>query len=234
MRADGPRPVGLGRRPRPQELATTARGPVDPRLLHHARATRPYLLLSVVLGTVTALLIVAQAWLLATAVAGAFIDGKGLGDLGGAVWALLAVVVLRAGGDLVHRGRGEPFVGPGEVRSPIGAHRARRRARAGRSGRGQDGRPRRARHRRHRRARRLLHQVPAPARPRGHRAPGRAGRRAQPGLDLGRHHRRHRAPHPVVHGAHRDGHPARDRTGGCGRCSTSPATSSTWSRASRR
>ena len=73
------------------------RGPVDPRLLHHARATRPYLLLSVVLGTVTALLIVAQAWLLATAVAGAFLDGQGLGDLGGAVWALLAVVVVRAG-----------------------------------------------------------------------------------------------------------------------------------------
>ena len=78
-----------------------ARGPVDPRLLHHARATRPYLLLSVVLGTVTALLIVAQAWLLATAVAGAFIDGKGLGDLGGAVWALLAVVVAPRRRDLV-------------------------------------------------------------------------------------------------------------------------------------
>ena len=48
--------------------------------------------------------------------------------------------------DLVHGGRGQPLVGPGEVRSPVGAHRARRRARAGRSGRGPDRRPRGARH----------------------------------------------------------------------------------------
>jgi thiol reductant ABC exporter CydD subunit len=67
--------------------------PVDPRLLRQARATRPFLCLSVALGTVTALLIVAQAWLLATAVAGAFKGGKGLSQLRTPL-ALLAVVVL--------------------------------------------------------------------------------------------------------------------------------------------
>ena len=38
--------------------------PLDPRLLRYARSARAYLLVSVLLGAVTALLVVAQAWLL--------------------------------------------------------------------------------------------------------------------------------------------------------------------------
>ncbi|HEX6787575.1 MAG TPA: thiol reductant ABC exporter subunit CydD [Acidimicrobiales bacterium] len=71
-------------------------GPVDPRLLHHGRAARGYLVLSVVLGAATAVLVVARAWLLAVIVVGAAADGKDLGQLRGPLVALLVVVVLRA------------------------------------------------------------------------------------------------------------------------------------------
>ena len=43
-------------------------GPVDPRLLHYTRGTRRYLVVTVVLGGVTAGLVVAQAWLIANTV----------------------------------------------------------------------------------------------------------------------------------------------------------------------
>ena len=68
----------------------------DPRLLRYARTTRAYLLLSVGLGGVTALLVVAQAWLLADTVAGAFAHGKDLAQLRTPVALLLAVIVGRA------------------------------------------------------------------------------------------------------------------------------------------
>jgi ABC-type transport system involved in cytochrome bd biosynthesis fused ATPase/permease subunit len=71
-------------------------GPVDPRLLHHGRAARGYLLLSVVLGAATAVLVVARAWLLAVIVVGAAADGKDLEQLRGQLVALLLVVVVRA------------------------------------------------------------------------------------------------------------------------------------------
>lgn len=45
-------------------------GPIDPRLLRRSRATRGYLLLLVVLGTAQAGLLIVQAWMLASAVAG--------------------------------------------------------------------------------------------------------------------------------------------------------------------
>jgi thiol reductant ABC exporter CydD subunit len=70
--------------------------PVDPRLLRRARATRPFLCLSVALGTLTALLIVAQAWLLATAVAGASQGEKGLSQLRAPMALLVVVVCIRA------------------------------------------------------------------------------------------------------------------------------------------
>ena len=70
---------------------------MDPRLLHHGRAARGYLALSVVLGAATALLVVARAWLLAEIVVGAAADGKDLGQLRGVLVALLIVVVVRAG-----------------------------------------------------------------------------------------------------------------------------------------
>jgi thiol reductant ABC exporter CydD subunit len=71
--------------------------PYDPRLLHLARAARTYLVVAVAVGGLTALLVVAQAWLLATTVAGAFIHGKNLGQLRGPVVLLLVVIVARAG-----------------------------------------------------------------------------------------------------------------------------------------
>ncbi|MET1003936.1 MAG: thiol reductant ABC exporter subunit CydD [Propionibacteriaceae bacterium] len=50
----------------------SARGPVDPRLWQRAQPTRRYLVLAVAVGTATAILVVAQAWLLSTAVGQVF------------------------------------------------------------------------------------------------------------------------------------------------------------------
>jgi thiol reductant ABC exporter CydD subunit len=72
------------------------RGAVDPRLLKYARATRPFLVALIVLGGVTALLIIAQAWLLADVVAGAFGGRRGIAALRLPLEALLCVVLARA------------------------------------------------------------------------------------------------------------------------------------------
>jgi thiol reductant ABC exporter CydD subunit len=72
------------------------RGAVDPRLLKYARATRPVLVALIVLGVVTALLIIAQAWLLADVVAGAFGGRRGIASLHVPLEALLCVVLARA------------------------------------------------------------------------------------------------------------------------------------------
>jgi thiol reductant ABC exporter CydD subunit len=72
------------------------RGAVDPRLLKYARATRPFLVALIVLGVVTALLIIAQAWLLADVVAGAFGGRRGIASLRLPLEALLCVVLARA------------------------------------------------------------------------------------------------------------------------------------------
>jgi len=69
---------------------------LDPRLLRYARATRVFLFVSVGLGVLGALLIVAQAWLLADVVAGAFVSGRGLAQLRTPLEALLCVVLARA------------------------------------------------------------------------------------------------------------------------------------------
>ena len=71
-------------------------GPLDPRLLHYARTTRRFLVLAVAIGGTTALLLIAQAWLIARIVAGAFLDHQTLGSLRGALLALLAVVAGRS------------------------------------------------------------------------------------------------------------------------------------------
>ncbi|WP_406284415.1 thiol reductant ABC exporter subunit CydD [Embleya sp. NBC_00896] len=55
--------------------------PVDPRLLTHARATRGFLALTVVLGTAGAGLVLVQAGLLARIVVRAFEQGAGVADL---------------------------------------------------------------------------------------------------------------------------------------------------------
>jgi thiol reductant ABC exporter CydD subunit len=79
---------------RPQERSRPK--PIDPRLLRYAHSTRRYLVLTVVLGGCTAVLVVAQAWLLATAVSGAFIDHKGLAQLKVPVALLFLAVLGRA------------------------------------------------------------------------------------------------------------------------------------------
>jgi thiol reductant ABC exporter CydD subunit len=71
-------------------------GPLDPRLLHYARTTRRFLVLAVVVGGVTALLLIAQAWLIAHVVAGAFLDHRTLASLRGALLELLAVIAGRS------------------------------------------------------------------------------------------------------------------------------------------
>ena len=71
-------------------------GAVDPRLLRYARATRPFLVALVGLGGLTALLIVAQAWLLADVIDAAL---RGDGDVAGLslpLAVLLGVVLGRA------------------------------------------------------------------------------------------------------------------------------------------
>ncbi|WP_016906319.1 thiol reductant ABC exporter subunit CydD [Streptomyces xiaopingdaonensis] len=69
--------------------------PVDPRLLGHARAARRFLGGSVLLGLCGALLVVAQAMLIAEVVVGAFVDGAGVGELRGPLLWLAGVSVGR-------------------------------------------------------------------------------------------------------------------------------------------
>jgi ATP-binding cassette subfamily C protein CydD len=68
---------------------------IDPRLLHRARATRWLLVVDAVLGVAAALLVLAQAVLLARVAARAF-GGAALGDVAPALFVLVGVVVARA------------------------------------------------------------------------------------------------------------------------------------------
>src|SRR5690242_13132068 len=67
---------------------------VDPRLLRHARAARSYLVLAVLFGLAVTALILAQAALLAHALAAAA-RGTGAGVLAGTLALLFGVVVTR-------------------------------------------------------------------------------------------------------------------------------------------
>jgi thiol reductant ABC exporter CydD subunit len=71
--------------------------PVDPRLLRASAPARRYLALTTVVGLATAGLVIAQAWLIATAVSRAQLGGAGLNGLATILIALLVVVVGRAG-----------------------------------------------------------------------------------------------------------------------------------------
>jgi ATP-binding cassette, subfamily C, bacterial CydCD len=71
-------------------------GPLDPRLLRYAQTTRRFLVLAVATGGVTALLLIAQAWLIARIVAGAFLHHQTLGSLRAPLLALLAVIAGRS------------------------------------------------------------------------------------------------------------------------------------------
>ena len=68
---------------------------IDPRLLRRARSARVLLAADAALGLLAALLVLAQAVLLARVAARAF-AGAGLDDVTGSLWLLAAVVVARA------------------------------------------------------------------------------------------------------------------------------------------
>ncbi|MGW3655948.1 thiol reductant ABC exporter subunit CydD [Streptomyces sp. NPDC005151] len=70
--------------------------PIDPRLLHYARATRLFLAAVVALGVVGAALVIAQAMLIAEVVVGGFEDGLTVTELRTPLM-LLAVVALGRG-----------------------------------------------------------------------------------------------------------------------------------------
>jgi ATP-binding cassette subfamily C protein CydCD len=70
--------------------------PIDPRLLRYARATRLFLMAVVGLGAVGALLVIAQAMLIAEVVVGAFQHRMSVGELGTPLLLLAAVAVGRA------------------------------------------------------------------------------------------------------------------------------------------
>lgn len=70
--------------------------PIDPRLLRYARATRLFLMAVVALGAVGALLVIAQAMLIAEVVVGAFQHRMSVGELGTPLLLLASVAVGRA------------------------------------------------------------------------------------------------------------------------------------------
>ena len=82
----------------PSHGATRERrgGALDPRLLRYARTTRRFVVLAVAVGGATALLVVAQAYLIATIVAGAFVEHRSVTSLRTPIAALLAVIAGRA------------------------------------------------------------------------------------------------------------------------------------------
>lgn len=69
--------------------------PIDPRLLRYARATRLFLGAVVGLGAVGAVLVIAQAMLIAEVVVGAFQHGMSVGDLSTPLLLLVAVACGR-------------------------------------------------------------------------------------------------------------------------------------------
>jgi thiol reductant ABC exporter CydD subunit len=72
------------------------RGPIDARLLRYTRSTRRFLNLTVAIGVCTAMLLICQAYLLSSIIAGAFVHHEGIVALRGRFIALLAVVVARS------------------------------------------------------------------------------------------------------------------------------------------
>ncbi|MFF5014150.1 thiol reductant ABC exporter subunit CydD [Streptomyces sp. NPDC001165] len=70
--------------------------PIDPRLLHYARATRLFLVAVVGLGAVGAGLVIAQAMLIAEVVVGAFQHGQSVAELRTPLLLLAAVAVGRS------------------------------------------------------------------------------------------------------------------------------------------
>lgn len=70
--------------------------PLDPRLLRYARSTRGFLVLAVVIGALTAVLVIVQAWLLSSVIVGVTADGLDWDDVRDSVITLLLVFLGRA------------------------------------------------------------------------------------------------------------------------------------------
>ncbi len=70
--------------------------PLHRRLLASGRVATVALVAAVLLGVSTALLAIVQAWLIARAIAGAFVDGEGVGELAAVLAVLAAVLAARA------------------------------------------------------------------------------------------------------------------------------------------
>jgi len=77
-------------------------GPVDPRLLRRASATRGFLVAGVAVGCATAILTLGQAWLLSRSVAGIFTSGR-LDNLGWFAGMLAVVFAGKAGLNWLHQ-----------------------------------------------------------------------------------------------------------------------------------
>lgn len=71
--------------------------PLDPRLLRYASATRGFIVLTIALGVVTAVLVIIQARLLSDAIVAVTADGAGWTDVSGTVVAVALVFAARAG-----------------------------------------------------------------------------------------------------------------------------------------
>jgi ATP-binding cassette subfamily C protein CydCD len=70
--------------------------PVDPRLFRYARSTRRFFVISVLVGALTALFVVLQAWFLSSILVDVIGNGSSLGDVSFAVTALVLTFASRA------------------------------------------------------------------------------------------------------------------------------------------
>ena len=81
----------------PADAAARRRGPIDPRLLRRASATRWYLAGGVLIGCLTAGLTVVQAWALASGIAGVFAASRGEATIDGLGWVVPTLAAVFAG-----------------------------------------------------------------------------------------------------------------------------------------
>ncbi len=70
--------------------------PLDPRLMRYARSTRGFIALTVVLGAITAVLVIIQARLLSDAIVSVTANGAGWSEVRGTVIALALIFTARA------------------------------------------------------------------------------------------------------------------------------------------
>ena len=134
-RHEGTRWTQRRRRPRTilsRHGGSAGAGPSTPGCSTTRAATRRFLFLAVAIGGLTALLLIAQAWLIADLVAGAFLDHRSLESLRGSLLASCFCHCRSIGPGLGCRTRRPPGVGLRQVGAAPGRRRPRCRARAGR------------------------------------------------------------------------------------------------------